>query len=228
MRDALRLAIFGYGVQFIWRLGASLPYLLFGDDDDKKKKMTKEAATGGALITPIRGLLFGATFESVIDGLMDWVDTGSSYAFVNRLTGNIHPVISDVDQLARAVVNKNMTFAKASYLLVNLGTKLGWGMDLKPFANVTYGFVDLIASDKVSANDVAIDIMSMLSVPQSQLKALALDEPETFFERYIELKELVDYGLLAPVLELNPQELRTYIQSGRRYMRSDMKEKAVK
>ena len=83
-------------------------------------------------------------------------------------------------------------------------------------------------SDKLTANDVLIDIMSMLSVPQSQLKALALDNPETFFDRYIELKELVDYGLLAPVLELNPDDLDNYINSGRRYMSREMKEKVEK
>ena len=42
------------------------------------------------------------------------------------------------------------------------------------------------------------------------------------------LKELVDYGLLAPVLELNPDDLDSYIESGRRYMRSEMKEKVGK
>ena len=83
-------------------------------------------------------------------------------------------------------------------------------------------------SDELTANDVLIDIMSMLSVPQSQLKALALDNPETFFDRYIELKELVDYGLLAPVLELNPDDLNNYIKSGRRYMSREMKEKVEK
>jgi hypothetical protein len=99
---------------------------------------------------------------------------------------------------------------------------------LKAFSNATYGFVSLIDSDELTANDVVIDIMSMLSVPQSQLKALALDNPETFFDRYIELKELVDYGLLAPVLELNPDDLDNYIKSGRRYIRRDMKEKSEK
>ena len=51
MRDVLRLAVFGYGVQLVWRLGASFPYLLFGDDDDKKKKIVKEGCYwwGGAL-----------------------------------------------------------------------------------------------------------------------------------------------------------------------------------
>ena len=99
---------------------------------------------------------------------------------------------------------------------------------MKAFSNATYGFVELMDSDELTANDVLIDIMSMLSVPQSQLKALALDNPETFFDRYIELKELVDYGLLAPVLELNPDDLDNYIKSGRRYMSREMKEKVEK
>ena len=241
MRDVLRLAVFGYGVQFIWRLGASFPYLLFGDDDDKKKKIVKEAATGGALITPIRGLLFGATFESFIDAAMPAIrallagetfesamSSNNMNMALDRLTGNIHPVISDVDQLAKAAFSKSLTLGKAGYLLVNLFTKLGFGIDLKAFSNATYGFVELMDSDELTANDVVIDIMSMLSVPQSQLKALALDNPETFFDRYIELKELVDYGLLAPVLELNPDDLDNYIKSGRRYMSRDMKEKVEK
>ena len=147
---------------------------------------------------------------------------------LDRLTGNIHPVISDVDQLAKAAFSKSLTLGKAGYLLVNLFTKLGFGIDLKAFSNATYGFVELMDSDELTANDVVIDIMSMLSVPQSQLKALALDNPETFFDRYIELKELVDYGLLAPVLELNPDDLNNYIKSGRRYMSRDMKEKVEK
>ena len=241
MRDVLRLAVFGYGVQLIWRLGASFPYLLFGDDDDKKKKIVKEAATGGALITPIRGLLFGATFESFIDAAMPAISAllaGETFESamssnnmnmaLDRLTGNIHPVISDVDQLAKAAFSKSLTLGKAGYLLVNLFTKLGFGIDLKAFSNATYGFVELMDSDELTANDVLIDIMSMLSVPQSQLKALALDNPETFFDRYIELKELVDYGLLAPVLELNPDDLDNYINSGRRYMSREMKEKVEK
>lgn len=222
MRDVLRLAIFGYGVQFVWRLGSALPYLLFGDDGDKKKKILKEAATGGALITPVRGLLFGSTFESVLDALMF---SDNPYTAVNRLTGNIHPIISDIDQLARAAVSKDLSLGKAGYLMINLGTKLGWGLDIDPLANATYGLIDLIASDKVTANDLAIDLMSMISVPKSQLKALALDDPDTFFERYVELKKLADYGLLAPILNSTPEEIKKYYQSARRYYKADAKEK---
>ena len=100
-----------FGVTIAWNMGASLPYLLFGDDDKTRGEMLEDAVLKGLVAGPVEGLAAGsivsdfvgqATNESVRNA---WRDEGGWGAFTQGLNNmgdqdiNPLPLFADVERM---------------------------------------------------------------------------------------------------------------------------------
>ena len=168
VRDAVRVAIFGYVLQFAWNLGSYLPYLLFGDDDDKKEQMLKDAARHG-MFGPIEGLSAGNALSEIgniiaRDGSIDKVQT-------SNLT--LMPVASDIQRLLNLAKSDKVAAANE---LVNLGVQAFLGVNPQTFTDMLVAVVDACNGDLEASKEAMMLIMRIMNVPQSQLDQLYLDE----------------------------------------------------
>lgn len=165
-KDILRVATFGYILQFAWNIGAYLPYLLFGNDDDEKEAFWQDIFAHSYF-----GSLEGLTGGDVISQVL-----GSYFA------GNLNPNSMDKDMPLTsdlAVVFKE--FAKgdkdaALSDMINLIVQSGIGVNPQSITDSVLAIMDACGDDPALANEATIFIARILQVPQSQIDKLYFDE----------------------------------------------------
>ena len=165
-KDILRVATFGYLLQFAWNLGAYLPYMLFGGDDDEKEVFWQDVFAHSYF-----GSLEGLTGGDVISQVL------GSY-----VAGNLNPSSMDKDMPLTsdlAVVFKE--FAKgdkdASLSdMINLIVQSGIGVNPQSITDSVLAIMDACGDDPALANEATIFIARILQVPQSQIDKLYFDE----------------------------------------------------
>ena len=165
-KDILRVATFGYLLQFAWNLGAYLPYMLFGGDDDEKEAFWQD--------------IFAHSYFGSLEGL-----TGGdviSQVLGSALAGNLNPSSMDKDMPLTsdlAVVVKE--FAKgdkdaALSDMINLIVQSGIGVNPQSITDSVLAIMDACGDDPALANEATIFIARILQVPQSQIDKLYFDE----------------------------------------------------
>lgn len=206
-KDLAQTAMFGFAIQFIWRVGGNGIYLLFGDDDEEKNNMIRESFIG-SLITPVRGFAGGATLESAIDLALKGI-YGSS------LGSNLHPLISDAERIFKSVKKaiKDEDFIAATWQVTSFASSLA-GVDINSITNAMAGLADLVATNKdLTWKNVALDFSLFINAPNSQTKELAkeLEDGNTdrFIRKYIQYR--TKYGPLYPLASdtKNPEAFET-------------------
>jgi hypothetical protein len=163
-KDAARIATFGFMMQFLWTLGNSAVYMLFGDDDEDKRKMLKEAAIRGAFGS-VEGLGGG---NIVADGLAAMAN-GTFENYRASFTPAISDIESLVDEMKRDVV------AGASDL-VNLLVQMGFGVNPQIIADAAVAIYDACDGDLETSKEAGILILRLLQAPQSNIDKLFTDE----------------------------------------------------
>ena len=190
LKDTLRVATFGYIMQFAWNLGAYLPYLLFGDDEDEKQKMWDDVWAHTA---------FGS-----VEGL-----TGGdlmSQAGQMMLTGEGNPAYLSKDmQLTSDIMAAfqklgNGQHTEALNDMINLIVQAGLGVNPQSITDVALSIMDACGDDPALAHEATICISRILQVPQSQIDKMYFDEvglsgdevskytPAQLAERYAQFK----------------------------------------
>lgn len=165
-KDILRVATFGYILQFAWNLGAYLPYLLFGNDDDEKEAFWQDIFAHSYF-----GSLEGFTGGDVISQVL------GSY-----LAGNLNPNSMDKDMpLTSDIVVAYKKFAKgdtdaALSDMINLIVQSGIGVNPQSITDSVLAIMDACGDDPALANEATIFIARILQVPQSQIDKLYFDE----------------------------------------------------
>ena len=165
-KDILRVATFGYLLQFAWNLGAYLFYMLFGGDDDEKEVFWQDVFAHSYF-----GSLEGLTGGDVISMVL------GSY-----VAGNLNPSSMDKDMPLTsdlAVVVKE--FAKgdkdaALSDMINLIVQSGIGVNPQSITDSVLAIMDACGDDPALANEATIFIARILQVPQSQIDKLYFDE----------------------------------------------------
>ena len=165
-KDALRVATFGYVMQFTWNLGSYLPYLLFGDDDETKDEFWKDVWThtaGGWL----EGLTGGDVLSQVVGMLLSG-EGNPSYASKDM------PLTSDLMNLLQKLGNGKK--AEALTDIVNLVVQSGIGVNPQSITDAVLALVDACGDDPELAHEAMICIARILQTPQSQLDKSYFDE----------------------------------------------------
>ncbi|MBQ7684372.1 MAG: hypothetical protein IJT48_07760 [Bacteroidaceae bacterium] len=167
-KDAIRVAVFGFIMQFCWNLGAKLPYLLFGGDDDKRKEMWEDVWAHSMF-----GWAEGLTGGDVISeaGKMVALGEGNPEYLKKEM-----PVTSDVYKLLQQVGRGK--YMEAVTDLVNLVVQAGIGVNPQTVTDAVLAVVDVCGGDMALANEATIFAMRVLQVPQSQIKEIYFDEVE--------------------------------------------------
>lgn len=165
-KDILRVATFGYILQFAWNLGAYLPYMLFGGDDDEKEAFWQD--------------IFAHSYFGSLEGL-----TGGdviSQVLGSYLAGNLNPNAMDKDMPLTsdlAVAFKKFTKGDTDAALsdmINLIVQSGIGVNPQSITDSVLAIMDACGDDPALANEATIFIARILQVPQSQIDKLYFDE----------------------------------------------------
>ena len=184
-KDFTNLAIFGYGMNYLWVLMGQLPYLLFGDDDEEKEKIYDMAKKVG-----VTGMFEGFTLGNFAKGLYEKHITDGKYAvglLEAPFEGDLQKVIDSFE--------KDGTAAGILQLGIIL-TEMNTGISPQRLIDLAAAFIDDSDGDVKLANDGVLLGLRILEAPQSQQDMLILDEiygadaekVKKVAERYIEYK----------------------------------------
>ena len=176
-KSAARLATFSFLVQFAWNLGAYLPYLLVGDDDDEKKAMIKDAAVRGLVGGTIEGLAGG----NIVSNMAGNLAMGEK---LSEASTTLLPVVSDIEK-----VIKMLDYDKvAAYNeIFNLVVQSVIGVNPQTVTDIIVGIDDACNGDPETSKEVALCIMRMLQVPQSQIEKVYMDEIDFTVDKGLDL-----------------------------------------
>lgn len=190
LKDTLRVATFGYIMQFAWNLGAYLPYLLFGDDEDEKQKMWDDVWAHTAFGS-VEGLTGGDLMSQA--GQMMLTGEGNP-AYLSKDM----PLTSDIMAALQKLGNGH--HIEALNEMVNLIVQAGLGVNPQSITDVALSIMDACGDDPALAQEATICISRILQVPQSQIDKMYFDEvglsgdevskytPAQLAERYAEFK----------------------------------------
>lgn len=176
-RDALRVAVFGFVMQFAWNLGKYLPYLLAGGDDDEKKKMLKDAARQGL----IGGTVEGLTGGSVISEAANMLASGES---LKNYDPTLMPVTSDIQRIIKMASYDQVAAANE---VVNLLVQSGIGVNPQTITDIGVAIYDACHGDPKTTKEATLLLMRILQCPQSQVDKVYIDELDLTAEKGLDL-----------------------------------------
>ena len=190
LKDTLRVATFGYIMQFAWNLGAYLPYLLFGDDEDEKQKMWDDVWAHTAF-----GSVEGLTGGDLMSQAGQMMVTGEGNpAYLSKDM----PLTSDIMEAFKKLGNGQ--HAEALNDMINLIVQAGLGVNPQSITDVALSIMDACGDDPALAHEATICVSRILQVPQSQIDKMYFDEvglsgdevskytPAQLAERYAKFK----------------------------------------
>jgi hypothetical protein len=164
--NAVRVATFGFIVEFAWNLGGSIAYLLFGDDDDEKKGMLEEAAIHALVGGPIEGLAGG----NVASEVLNMVAKGEN---LRSYDPTLLPIIADAKRTIQMMSYDPVAGANE---LLNLAVQAGLGVNPQTLTDSVVAVIDACGGDLETSKEAMLLIMRVLQVPQSQVDKIYIDE----------------------------------------------------
>lgn len=190
LKDTLRVATFGYIMQWAWNMFAYLPYLLFGDDEDEKQKMWDDVWAHTAF-----GSVEGLTGGDIMSQAGQMMLTGEGNpAYLSKDM----PLTSDIMAAFQKLGNGQHTEALND--MINLIVQAGLGVNPQSITDVALSIMDACGDDPTLAHEATICISRILQVPQSQIDKMYFDEvglsgdevskytPAQLAERYAQFK----------------------------------------
>lgn len=222
-KDIMRLATFGFILEFAWNLGPYLPYIIFGNDEDEKDKMWDDATTHAYF-----GSVEGLTGGDVMSSFGNMAASGE-WSF-NQLTKDM-PMASDINSIAnKFIAGKN---AEAINDIIFLVVQSGIGMNPQSITDTAVAIMDACGDDPALSHEAAIFVSRVLQVPQSQIDKMYFDEiglsgeeaskltPAQLAQRYAEYK--VKRGTpLAPWAWDDEERTGKYLKSAETKMKERM------
>ena len=175
IKNAARVATFGFLVQFAWNLGAVAPYILYqlcklvfggGDDEEELVEPIKDAAVRALVGAPIEGLTGGSVLSNFIGNIV----RGEKVSNVNT---TLLPVVSDFERLLKMLDND---WVAASNEMLNIFGQMVSGVNPQTFTDVIVAVVDACNGDLETSKEALLCMMRVLQVPQSQIEKVYIDE----------------------------------------------------
>lgn len=165
VRDLVRVAVFGYGLQLLWNLGAYLPYLILGDNEDEKDKMMNDVFNH-TMFGSIEGLTGGDVMSAA--GNM-WVSGEGNPAYLTKDM----PLASDVLSILK---NMDKDQVVAMNDVINLCVQSGLGVNPQSLTDAVTAVMDFCGDDAETSRECALLIARVLNCPQSQIDKIYFDE----------------------------------------------------
>lgn len=188
-KDAARIATFGFIMQFLWNLGGSALYLLFGDDDEEKEAMIKDAAIRGAF-----GSAEGLGFGNLVPEAMAMLISGD----IKSYSPSFSPAGSDLESLWSEITKDPVAGVSD---LINILVQAGFGTNPQILADTALAIYDACNGDMLLTKEVGIAVMRLLQAPQSNIDKLIMDEIDFTYEEGLDMtieefaKRYADYKL---------------------------------
>lgn len=189
IKNTVNLAMFGWILPWLWRIGGVAPILLLSGDDDEKQKQWEDA-TRQSMFAPVEGLAYG---DVIADGLN--MLTGANEKSIYML-GRSNPIFSDIMQAAKKA-DKDMMAAAND--VINIIGGMAFGVNPQTITDWTAAIIDY-NSDAQTQKECALLVARLLSCPPSQLEKVYFEEldmtakdasemtPQEVAERYAEYK----------------------------------------
>ena len=191
VKNTVNLAMFGWILPWLWRIGGVAPLLLLSGDDDEKQKQWEDA-TRQSMVAPVEGLAYG---DVIADGLN--MLTGANEKSIYML-GRSNPIYSDIMQAAKKADKDMITAANDVFNIIG---GMAFGVNPQTITDWTAAIIDY-NSDVKTQKECALLVARLLSCPPSQLEKVYFDEieatgeeamrmgPAEIAERYAEYKTL--------------------------------------
>ena len=175
-KNAVRVATFGFLVQFAWNLGPYMAYLLMGDDDEEKKDMLIDAAVRGFVGGPVEGLAAGQAISSVLgDAIMgEKIDDPTLKL---PAASDMEAVFSQLDKDPVRAINDIFNFVIQS----------GVGVNPQTITDAVVAIVDACNGDLETSKEVALAMMRVLQTPQSQIEKLYMENIDFTAEEALDM-----------------------------------------
>jgi hypothetical protein len=214
-RDIADVAIFGYGLQFLWNLGPYIVDLLFGDDDDKEKAL-KDAAVH-ALFGPIEGLTGGNVVSDGINNIIngEWYKVLNSSAGQMPIVSDIKKVLQDLQKDEYAAIVDIVHLLMSSTVGVNPANVSDWTAAIMDAGK---GLAGEDGDNLKASEELTLLLLRLAEVPKSQTDKFFLDrvfgesprdvDPEridAMLKRYTDYKRNSTEFLLRPVRDLSDE-----------------------
>lgn len=164
-QDIVGFVVYGALLNILWRLAGQIPYLLLGDDDDKKKKILEDATTGGALVSPITGLIGGSYIESALDG----------NGLISSMFAPELPFTQDAKRAEQYLQNNK--YAEFASQALSVLMQSGTGFDPLTASDMVSRIVTTLdGEEELEAATQALRVsQALLSIPQSQYEQMLID-----------------------------------------------------
>ena len=224
IKNTVQLAVFGWMLPWLWRLGGLAPLLLLSSDDDQKDK-----AWNGAIRQSMFGPIEGTTAGDV-------TTTGLNMAFGNEdvnweYVSKQSPIFSDIAAIQRTL-DKDAVAATNDVLNIIVG--MGTGLNPQTLTDMVTAIVDACDADPETSREAALLWVRLLNVPQSQIDQIYFEEidmngreasklsPEALAERYAEYKTMRNAPLTQWIY--NEDERDEVLNRHRKHAEKELKE----
>ncbi len=189
VKNTVNLAMFGWILPWLWRIGGVAPLLLLSRDDEEKQKQWEDAMRQ-SMFAPVEGLAYG---DVISDGMN--MLTGANEKSIYML-GRSNPMFSDIMQAAKKA-DKDMLAAAND--VINIIGGMAFGVNPQTVTDWTAAIIDA-TDDRDTQREMALFVCRMLSVPQSQVEKIYFDEldmdaleasgrtPDELMQRYARYK----------------------------------------
>lgn len=195
IRDIVRVGIFGFGLQYLWNLGAYGLYLLFGENVDEKDKMWDDV-WNHTMLGSVEGLTGGDVMSAAGQMWLNGEGNPEQLTKEMPLAGEITTILSKMDKDYVSALND----------VVNLLVQSGLGFNPQSLTDAAVAVMDCGLSfrgeEAQTSRECALLIARIINCPQSQIDKIYFDEidatgeeaatmtPEEIAERYAEYKTM--------------------------------------
>lgn len=164
VKNSVNVAMFGWILPWLWRIGGIAPLLLLSGDEDEKRKKREEAMTQ-SMFAPMEGLAYGDVIVGGFNKVADWSQ---------RWSLRENPIMSDIEQAYNNLdkdwvkgANDVFNIVFSSYTGINPQTVTDWAVAAMDYYD---------AKDKLTSKEIALLGARILNCPQSQTDAIFLEE----------------------------------------------------
>lgn len=164
LKNSVNVAMFGWILPWLWRIGSIAPFLLLSGGDDEKGKKIEEAKRL-SMFAPLEGIAYGDVIEGGFNKFVDWSQ---------RWNMRDNPIMSDIEQ---AYNKLDKDWAKGANDVFNIIFSTCTGVNPQTATDWAVAAMDYFdAKDPWSSKEIALLGARILNCPQSQTDAVFLEE----------------------------------------------------
>ena len=164
VKNGVNVAMFGWILPWLWRIGSSSAALLLLSSTSEKKKIVKEQ-TMQSFFGPLEGITYGDVTVDVINKLLK--------LNADADPGRSNPFLQDFE---RAWKGLDRDWLKATNDVVNILVSMGTGVNPQTITDWTVAIMDYCGDDARTSRECALLVARILSCPQSQLDSVYMEE----------------------------------------------------